>query len=50
MFDKLLDELYKYTELENEGIDLTKIQNERYIKIVKILNNKNIEIPFGIEI
>ena len=49
-FDHLLAELYELTEIEHEGIKLTEEQSRRYIKIVDILHDNNIEIPFGIEI
>ena len=47
--NELLDELYILT-VEEEDRKLTDKENKRYLEIVEILQNNNIEIPFSIEI
>lgn len=46
-FKKLLDELYKLTQIE-EHRRLTTGEVFRYMEIVTILQDSNIEIPFAI--
>lgn len=46
--DQLLNELFEYVELENDGIKLTEIQEERYVELYNILVKENIEIPFQV--
>ncbi len=48
--EELLNELYEYTQLEQEGIKLTSYQTLRYITIYRSLKESNIEIPFSVEI
>lgn len=48
--DHLLIELYSYTQLEYDKIELTDEQRRRYVKIIGILKENNVEIPFDIEI
>ena len=48
MFDSLLTELFGLT-LEEQDRDLTEEEQQRYCELVGILQDNNIEIPFGIE-
>jgi hypothetical protein len=45
---EFLDELYNLTLIEQEG-ELTEEQKERYVKLVQLGRDNNIDIPFGIE-
>lgn len=48
-YENLLDELYILTEKENTCF-LTEPEKQRYLTIVEVLHEAEIEIPFGIEI
>ena len=45
----LLNELYLLREIELLG-NLTEEQSKRYLEIVEMCQNNNIDIPFGIEL
>ena len=45
-YSNLLCELYDLVELEEEGIELSDMQEDRYVEIVEILGNNGLEIPF----
>jgi len=47
--ESLLDELYIYTQKELTET-LTEEERERYVIIVDLLHENDIDIPFGIEI
>lgn len=47
---ELLDELYEFTQLQDEGIELSQQESQRYVEIVDILKFNDVEIPFGIEL
>ncbi|USL89404.1 hypothetical protein vBBceHLY2_00128 [Bacillus phage vB_BceH_LY2] len=46
-FEKMLDELYALTELENDR-ELTKKESEKYMELVQCLQDNEIEIDFAI--
>jgi hypothetical protein len=48
--NKLLDELYELTQKEQDEEGLTADEMFRYVEIVKILNDNNIDIHFRIEL
>ena len=48
--EKMLDELYGYTQKEYKGIEFTAEERKRYVQLVDTLHDNNVEIPFGIEI
>jgi hypothetical protein len=48
--DALLDELYELVLLEDGEQKLTDEQSQRYLTLVELLNQNNIEITFGITI
>lgn len=48
-YDLLLDELATLVDI-SENDNLTEEENSRYIEIVDVLHENNVEIPFGIEI
>lgn len=43
----LLDDLYTLTLLEQER-ELSEAERQRYVKLVELARNNNIDIPFGI--
>lgn len=49
-FEGLLEELYGYTLKQYDNEKLTGQESKRYVIIVDILHENNVEIPFGIEI
>lgn len=49
MYAGLYEELFGLVEIEKER-PLTQDQKDRYLLIVEILYENNLEIPFGIEI
>lgn len=48
MAEKLLDELYKLTQIEYNR-ELTDAERKRYIEIVDLLESMNVEIDFAIQ-
>lgn len=48
-YDELIDELARLVKIERND-DLTDEEKSRYVVIVDILRENNIDIPFGIEI
>jgi hypothetical protein len=49
MNEKLLDELYKLTQIEEER-ELTTKERKRYVDIVDYCHDNEIEIGFGVNI